>query len=200
MLSNVEVSSTLYLNNSPDDDGDGIINLLDNCVFVPNPDQADANHNGIGDACEVRPTLRCITHNGDDEDDDDDRHDRDGHDRDGHDRDGHDRDGHDRDGHDRDGHDRDGHDRDGHDKDKHVIIAHFGYVNQGFALTVPIGNDNALVGNVSVVAGAQPTVFESGVHPDEFAVSFDHKDKVTWTVNGVSVTADRHSRNCKSLH
>ena len=36
---------------SPDTDGDGILNLIDNCVFVSNPDQADANHDGIGDAC-----------------------------------------------------------------------------------------------------------------------------------------------------
>jgi hypothetical protein len=145
MLSNVEAPSTLYLNNSPDDDGDGINNLLDNCVFVPNPDQIDANHNGIGDACEVQPTLRCITHKAGN------------------------------------------------------VIAHFGYVNQGFAITVPIGNANALVGNGSIVAGAQPNVFQRGAHADEFAVSFDHKQTVTWTVNGISVTADNHGRNCNAL-
>jgi hypothetical protein len=33
-------------------DLDGIPDELDNCPNVPNPDQADANHNGIGDACE----------------------------------------------------------------------------------------------------------------------------------------------------
>lgn len=144
MLSNVEAPSTLYLDNSPDDDGDGIINMLDNCVFVPNPDQADANHNGIGDACEVQPTLRCITHKAGD------------------------------------------------------VIAHFGYVNEGFAITVPVGNANALVGNAVIVAGAQPTSFQRGAHPDEFAVSFDHKETVTWTVNGASVSADNHARNCKT--
>jgi hypothetical protein len=145
MLSNVEVSSTLYLNNSRDDDGDGISNLLDNCVFVPNPDQADANHNGIGDACEVQPTVRCITHKAGD------------------------------------------------------VIAHFGYVNNGFAITVPVGNANALVGNAVVVAGEQPSIFQRGAHPDELTVSFDHKETVTWTVNGVSVTADNHARNCNAL-
>jgi hypothetical protein len=145
MLSNVETPSTVYLNNSPDDDGDGIINLLDNCVFVPNPDQADANQNGIGDACEVQPTLRCITHKAGD------------------------------------------------------VLAHFGYVNQGFAITVPVGTDNALAGNAVVVAGERPTVFQRGTHTDEFTVSFDHKETVTWTVNGVSVTADNHARNCNAL-
>jgi hypothetical protein len=33
-------------------DLDGVADELDNCPNVPNPDQADANHNGIGDACE----------------------------------------------------------------------------------------------------------------------------------------------------
>jgi hypothetical protein len=34
-----------------DSDGDGIIDLEDNCPFTPNPDQADADGDGIGDAC-----------------------------------------------------------------------------------------------------------------------------------------------------
>jgi hypothetical protein len=37
---------------SPDADGDGIPDLSDNCVSVPNPNQADSDHNGVGDACE----------------------------------------------------------------------------------------------------------------------------------------------------
>ena len=31
--------------------------LGDNCVAVPNPDQADANHNGVGDVCEPNVSL-----------------------------------------------------------------------------------------------------------------------------------------------
>ncbi len=36
----------------PDSDKDGVIDRLDNCVKVPNPDQKDENKNGLGDACD----------------------------------------------------------------------------------------------------------------------------------------------------
>ena len=36
---------------SPDTDGDGVRNLRDNCPFVPNPGQQDADAVCIGDAC-----------------------------------------------------------------------------------------------------------------------------------------------------
>jgi hypothetical protein len=49
----------LYLNSlmwttgwSPDTDGDGVADATDNCVSVPNPDQADSDNNRVGDACE----------------------------------------------------------------------------------------------------------------------------------------------------
>jgi predicted Zn-dependent protease len=35
------------------DDGDSLADPIDNCPLVPNEDQADANGNGIGDACEA---------------------------------------------------------------------------------------------------------------------------------------------------
>ncbi|HTO71256.1 MAG TPA: PQQ-binding-like beta-propeller repeat protein [Myxococcota bacterium] len=36
---------------APDRDGDGVADRIDNCPDVPNPDQADRDHDGIGDAC-----------------------------------------------------------------------------------------------------------------------------------------------------
>jgi len=36
----------------PDSDGDGYVNIDDNCPFVFNPNQADSNGDGVGDACD----------------------------------------------------------------------------------------------------------------------------------------------------
>ena len=36
---------------SLDSDGDGVKGLIDNCISVPNPDQADSDGDGVGDAC-----------------------------------------------------------------------------------------------------------------------------------------------------
>ena len=38
-----------------DDDGDGVVNVVDNCRDVANPDQADGDGDGAGDACDVDP-------------------------------------------------------------------------------------------------------------------------------------------------
>jgi hypothetical protein len=40
------------LHSSPDHDGDGILDVDDNCTRVRNPDQADADGDGTGDRCE----------------------------------------------------------------------------------------------------------------------------------------------------
>ncbi|MCX6830105.1 MAG: PKD domain-containing protein [candidate division Zixibacteria bacterium] len=37
---------------TPDTDNDGIINACDNCPSVANPDQADNDHDGLGDLCD----------------------------------------------------------------------------------------------------------------------------------------------------
>jgi Tol biopolymer transport system component len=38
---------------SPDTDGDGVPDQLDNCPTVPNADQADSDHDGVGNACDA---------------------------------------------------------------------------------------------------------------------------------------------------
>ncbi len=46
-------TGTIEVFSNLDSDGDGVANGCDNCPNVPNPDQVDANNNGIGDACET---------------------------------------------------------------------------------------------------------------------------------------------------
>ena len=38
-----------------DADGDGILDVNDNCPTMPNPDQADADNDGLGDVCDPTP-------------------------------------------------------------------------------------------------------------------------------------------------
>ncbi len=45
-------------NTFDDTDGDGIPDVSDNCKAIPNPDQADTDDDGIGDACEC--PMVCI--------------------------------------------------------------------------------------------------------------------------------------------
>ena len=49
-----------------DTDADGVPDRLDNCPLTFNPDQADADLDGVGDACEDRtaPTIACAAPDG----------------------------------------------------------------------------------------------------------------------------------------
>lgn len=42
-----------------DDDGDGILNEVDNCVTVPNADQLDTNADHFGNACDADLNNDC---------------------------------------------------------------------------------------------------------------------------------------------
>ncbi len=46
-----------------DSDGDGVLDVVDNCPSVPNPNQEDSNGNGVGDACTdcVDPLLSLVS-------------------------------------------------------------------------------------------------------------------------------------------
>lgn len=49
-------------------DGDGVPDAVDNCMFVPNPDQADPDRDGIGSACDGCPDEPDLNPRDDDND------------------------------------------------------------------------------------------------------------------------------------
>jgi len=74
-VNGVRLAEPLVINIFADDDdlvdldGDGRPSLLDNCPFKANPDQADRDADGIGDACEAE--LPAVEPSGADDDDED---------------------------------------------------------------------------------------------------------------------------------
>jgi hypothetical protein len=47
----------IWVAGDPDQDKDGIPDYIDNCPLISNPDQADADGDGIGDVCDTPPTT-----------------------------------------------------------------------------------------------------------------------------------------------
>jgi hypothetical protein len=47
-----------------DQDSDGVSDVIDNCVLLANPGQADANGDGVGDGCEILPSAECMDASG----------------------------------------------------------------------------------------------------------------------------------------
>ena len=50
-------ATTWELALTPDIDGDGVVDVLDNCPLVANPDRADGDGDGVGDACDNCPAV-----------------------------------------------------------------------------------------------------------------------------------------------
>ena len=63
MLSLVSCSNESVVVIATDTDNDGIADSIDNCPLVSNPNQDDADNNGIGDLCDIilnEPLNRCV--------------------------------------------------------------------------------------------------------------------------------------------
>ena len=61
-IATTEPSAAEVLQAALDQDGDGIPNTIDNCPLVANPDQADSDRDGVGDACPLIPIAECVEH------------------------------------------------------------------------------------------------------------------------------------------
>ena len=53
------VKNGVELSVTEDFDCDGVPDAYDNCIGMPNADQADTDRNGIGDACEAATSIRA---------------------------------------------------------------------------------------------------------------------------------------------
>jgi len=56
-----KITTRKLTRSAPDSDGDGVSNTLDNCQNIPNPNQEDADRNGIGDVCQAREDVTIFT-------------------------------------------------------------------------------------------------------------------------------------------
>lgn len=73
--------------------------------------------------------------------------------------------------------------------DRNLLIAIFGYVNDGSTVDVPVGPDNFM--DPGPEDRGQPTRFEPVTFEDAFEVSFDldRRGELTWMLDGESATA-----------
>jgi hypothetical protein len=53
ILKSEEWLNPRFQHGGADADGDGVPDSADNCLFTPNPDQADSDHDGYGNACDA---------------------------------------------------------------------------------------------------------------------------------------------------
>jgi hypothetical protein len=127
-----------------DDDGDGIVNVKDNCPSVANALQEDTDGDHIGDACHVRPFASCVLQ-----------------------------------------------------RSANEYEAFFGYDNPLSFRAFAFGNRNALAANGQMRSdSAQPSEFAGGAWSKAFHQTFAAADKLSWTLDGETVSADATTQPC----